>query len=557
MLAAAATVVSGCFNLDEEAYSEIVQKDFVPSASDVASLTASAYTPLAYFMDWQGYFDAQEEPSDEFITPVRPNGWDDGGTYQRMHKHTWTNQEWQPWNTYQTPYEAINNANRVLGQIEDGSLATGDQKETIEVGLRAVRALWYWILLNNHGNVPIVTSFSADVPKQATRQEVYDFVVSELTDCLSSGKLSKEKNGASYTQLNYWSTEMILMRTYLNAEVYTGTAQWEKALACAEDIINNGPYTLSADYSDNFKVDLSESNTEVMLAVPYDSKIKTGDHVFNENAKFYPPVSKNYFGWSYQCWGGACANPQFVDSYQPGDLRKEKTWMYGPAKKGDTYVWTNLNYLPSLTSKDDDKGGSMTSIDFGLRQNKYEQDVETSFYWSNDISFFRLAEAYYTKAECLLRLGQRLDEAVAAVNAVDARVGRTVTLADLQGNSKMDYGTLTWGALTKEMWESHDPSHNWDDVVAELESSQKRVKGAHDNDVIPFGGMYDEWGWEFCLEGIRRTTMIRFGTFTNRGWFNHEPEADDHTALFPIPLEVLQSNPNIKQNPGYVGTDKK
>jgi len=226
--------------------------------------------------------------------------------------------------------------------------------------------------------------------------------------------------------------------------------------------------------------------------------------------------------------------------------------MSGPCKKGDEYVWTNVNYLPSLTCKSDD-GVTMTSIDFGVRQNKYEQDTETSFYWSNDVVFFRLAEAYYTKAECLLRLGQRLDEAVAAVNTVNARIKREVTLADLQGNTKMNYGTLEWGALTKDMYDAHNPSHNWDDVIDELEGSQTRVKGAHDAEVLALGGMYDEWGWEFCLEGIRRTTMIRFGTYCNRGWFNHEPEADDHTELYPIPLSVLQSNNNLSQNPGYVG----
>ncbi len=47
---------------------------------------------------WQGDFDLQEEPADIIVTPVRPNGWYDGGTYQRMHKHEWNAAEWQPIN---------------------------------------------------------------------------------------------------------------------------------------------------------------------------------------------------------------------------------------------------------------------------------------------------------------------------------------------------------------------------------------------------------------------------------------------------------------------------
>ena len=554
LVAASATLLTGCFDLTEEAFSEILQEQFVPSDQDVAALTATAYTPLAYFMDWQGYFDAQEEPSDEFLTPVRPNGWDDGGTYQRMHKHTWTEEEWQPWNTYVTPFEGINNANRVMGQIESDELSTGDQKDALLAELRAIRALWYSILLNNHGNVPIVTTFSADVPEQKTRQEVYDFVVSEFKEVLEGGNLSKEKSAAYYTRLNYWSTEMALMRVYLNAEVYTGQAHWADALALAEDIIANSPYKLSGDYSDNFKVALGPDNTEVMFAIPYDGKTTTGGHKFSENAKWYPPVSKNYFKWAYQCWGGGCGNPQFIDSYQPGDTRKEKTWMHGPCPDGDTYVWTNLNYIPAIDPRVNDfSNWNMTSIDWGCRQTKFEQDTETTFYWSNDVPFFRLAEAYYTKAECLLRLGQRTDEAVAAVNAVRSRVAPDTDLATLQGNTKMVYGLLPWGAATKDMFEECNGTHNWDAYIDELEASQTPVQSGYDAQVLALGGMYDEWGWEFCLEGMRRTVMIRFGTFSTRNWFNHAAVTDGHTALFPIPLDVLRSNPKLSQNPGYVG----
>ncbi|MCQ2174782.1 MAG: RagB/SusD family nutrient uptake outer membrane protein [Bacteroidales bacterium] len=555
-LAASMTMLTGCFDLTEEAFSEIVQESFTPSEQDVASLLASAYTPLAFFFDWQGLFDAMEEPADVVITPVRPNGWDDGGTYQRMHKHTWSAEEWQPWNVYETGFTGVNNCNRVLGQLEDGSLPVDEESKASMVNeLRAVRALWYSILLDSHGNVPIVTAFTDEVPAYRTRQEVYEFVVKEFTEVLAANTLTKEKSASTYSRLNHWTTEMALMRVYLNAEVYTGTPAYDRALALASDIVDNSPYTLSANYSDNFIVNLGPDNTEVMFAIPYDAKFDTGGHVFSQNAKWYPPVSKEYFGWSYQCWGGSCANPQFVNSYQPGDTRKELTWMYGPCAKSDgSIVWTNLNYLPSLTSKPDagkDKGKSMTSIDFGLRQNKYGKDLETEFYWGNDMPFFRLAEAYLTKAECLLRLGQNEADAVAAVNAVRARVAPAITAADLKGDTKMVYGLLPWGSLTYEVWQACNDSHDWSSVVEELEASQKPKASAADKAKVALGGMYDEWGWEFALEGLRRQQMIRFGTYSTKNWFNHEAISDGHTALFPIPLDVLNSNANLKQNPGY------
>ena len=553
-LIAASGLCTACFNLDEVPYSEILQEKFEASDQDVAAYLASAYTELAYWFDWQGGFDAQEEPADVIITPVRPNGWDDGGTYQRMHKHTWDAEEWQPWNTYDTCYKGINNCNRVKDQIESGALNAGEASEAMIAELRAVRALWYSILLDTHANVPIVTAFTDKVPEQATREEVFNFVVTELKEVLGGGLLTKEKSSATYTRLNHWSTSMILMRVYLNADVYVGRKMYKEALAIAEEIISDSPYALSPTYKENFSVALSSANTEVMFAIPYDgSTHTTGGHVFSQCRKWYPPVSKNHFGWAFQCWGGSCANPQFVKSYQPGDTRKELTWMYGPAlDPSGTIVWTNLNYLPSLTSKND-AGQSMTSIDYGLRQQKYEPDTSDPSYFTNDVPYFRLAEAYYTAAECILRgeSSTRGNKAADLVNAVRTRVAPATDEATLRANTKMVYGLVPWGAATYDMWTQCDATHDWSSVVEALEASQTPVQSGQDGTAVFLGGMYDEWGWEFALEGLRRQQMIRFGTFSTKNWFNHEAIPDGHTSIFPIPLDVLNTNPNLKQNPGY------
>jgi len=549
MIAAAATMFTGCFNLDEEAFSEVVQKDFTPSEQDVAALTASAYTPLAAWFAWYGIFDSLEEPADVVITPVRPNGWEDGGTYIRMHKHTWDSQQGQPGALWSYCYEGINNANRVLSQVESGELETGDEKEAITAELKSIRALYYSILLDCFGNVPLVTSWSNDIPTQSTREEVFNFVVSELTSAIDSGLLKTEKSATTYTSMNVWSARMCLMRVYLNAKVYVGKEMWQEAYNQANEIIEKGPYSLSSDYSDNFKVELDASNSEVILAIPYDSKISTGGYVFCQNKKWYPPVARNYWGCSWGTWGGSCANPQFVDSYQEGDSRKEKTWMYGPMKKGDEVIWTNLNYLPSI---DGQNGSVMTSIDFGLRQQKYEIDLETDNYFGNDVPYFRLAEAYLTRAECSLRMNKNTDQAVSDVNAVRTRSASAVTLADLQGDTKMVYGLVPWGALTTEMYNECNITHDWSAYTEELESSQTPVQSGYDAQKVELGGLYDEWGWEFALEGLRRQQMIRFGTFSTKNWFNHEAQfTDGHTAIFPIPKDAMDTNGNLKQNPGY------
>jgi hypothetical protein len=344
------------------------------------------------------------------------------------------------------------------------------------------------------------------------------------------------------------------------------------------------------------------NNTEIIFAIPYDNTFNTGEHVFCMAMKFYPPSEgKLHFGYTRNTWGGNCANPQFINSYQEGDTRLSDTWLYGPqfvntpersdndaktAKyfqdvedgvevgKRDQIAWWCLNYLPSITGA---KGKeSITSIDFGCRQAKYQPDFDAAYtnQWTNDFPWFRLAEAYYTAAECILRGAKSSygDTPDALVNAVRQRSAPALTLADLQSTkSKMVYGKANFGDITTDMlniygngyakgddgWsaDATRQPHDWTEVYKELEASQKYKSTGADKEPIQFAGMYDEWGWEFALEGLRRQQMIRFGTFGTRNWFNHTAIGDNHTALFPIDKGTQQDNKNMGQNPGYVSAN--
>lgn len=613
ILAVSATCFTACFNLDEVAYSEILQESFVPNEQDVAALLASSYSEFGAFMDWYGMFDAQEEAADVVITPARPNGWVDGGVYQRMHEHTWyADDPGSPSSLYNYAFTGINAANRVMDQIKDGSLNAGELEEYALDELKAVRALWYAVLLDSHGNVPIVTSYKdTELPKQSSRRRVYEFVTKQFTEVIEHGVLSDEKSAATYGRLNMWGVKMALMRVYLNAEVYTATEQgkgtpaYDKALALAEDIIHNGPYSLSSKYLDNFQAfddATAVNNTEIIFAIPYDNTFNTGEHVFCMAMKFYPPSEgKLHFGYTRNTWGGNCANPQFIKSYQEGDSRLTDTWLYGPqfvstparadndaktAKyfqdvkdkvevgKRDQIAWWCLNYLPSITGA---KGKEViTSIDFGCRQSKYQVDFDAAYtsQWTNDFPWFRLAEAYYTAAECILRGASSSygDTPDALVNAVRQRSAPALTLADLKSTkSKMVYGKANFGDITTDMlniygngyvkgsdgWaaDATRQPHDWTEVYEALEASQKYKSTGADKEPIQFAGMYDEWGWEFALEGLRRQQMIRFGTFGTRNWFNHTAIGDNHTALFPIDKSTQQDNKNLGQNPGYVSAN--
>lgn len=63
--------------------------------------------------------------------------------------------------------------------------------------------------------------------------------------------------------------------------------------------------------------------------------------------------------------------------------------------------------------------------------------------------------------------------------------------------------------------------------------------------------LLDEWGREFIGEGRRRIDLIRFGKFNSGTWWDKAADTDDHTKIYPIPLNALNTSPQLKQNAGY------
>ena len=514
-LAAVVLSLNSCTNLDEETFSEIDGDVFQPVEADIIAVTASAYTPLRYIMGWQGLFDLQEESADIFVTPTRPNGWDDGGVYKSMHFHTWNETQWQPRNSWITCYNGINNINRVINQIETGALPVEEtQAVNVIAEMRAMRALYYSILLDTHGNVPILPDFSDEIPEQSTRQQVYDFVVSELTEVLPS--LTETVDQTTYGRMTKWGAYQILARVYLNAEVYTGTAQWAACIEACNAIINSGKYQLDPEYRNVFTTE-NQSSPEIVFAVPYDYIYA---NEWSQHMKMLLPSHRDVFNMQAQPWGGSSSNPQFIDSYQEGDQRLEDTWLMGDQLDADTgeVLFSLRKEMPSIYNCD--------ATD-GFRCRKYNIEPGATGSLSNDFPYFRYTDVLMMKAESLLRTGSSAEAAV-LVSAVRERSFANTEDAQVTGEELMGDTTFNYGTLAED----------------------GSIASPGDQSPVAYGRFLDELGWEFAAEARRRTDIIRFGVFQTKNWYNHEPQGD-YTTIFPIGLEELNTNTNLTQNPGY------
>jgi hypothetical protein len=529
--AVTASLTLSCTKLKNTSYDRIIASQFNPSGDDLNSLVGSAYVNWRdLLLNWNSVHRAQENSADQVVTPARPNGWVDGGIFRRIHEHKWTADDDIVVNSWGRTYAGVTNCNRIIYQLESGGIPLKEGKENVIAELKVLRASYYYVLCDLFGNVPIVTDFNVPdgfLPQQSTRKQVYDFIVKEVTDNLPL--LSSKNDQSTYARFNKWAAHTLLAKMYLNAQVYTGTAEWAKCIEHCDAVINSGAgYILEADQREVFKTN-NENSKEIIFALPLDENYVTDWNAFDIHMQTLQPANQATYNLKSAPWGGICATPQAISSYDPDDARLKNNWIQGQqyAASGQPLNSTMgatsgkplafVNELPGIDKSDEIHG---------FRLGKFEFKMEANVQLSNDWPLFRYADIKMMKAECLLRTGKS-DEAATLVTEVRAREFKanpakaTVTGAQLLGGSVYDYG------LRNHLTTTHE--------------------GGAD---IQYGRFLDELGWEFNQEARRRQDLIRFGVFTTKSWLSHSPNGD-YRKLYPIPRIERNKNANLKQNDGY------
>lgn len=516
-----------CNDLSETVYSELTEDGYRYTADEIYNVIGPVYENLRRLHHHKGYSMCQESTTDILVMPANASGWDDGGIYKKMHLHTWNSEAPQVQIMWAALYPGVLHANRIIEQLEEdvAPVPPNLSKESLIAEMKVARAFYYWLLIDNFGDIPFVTTTSQDLPSITARKEIYQSIVNDITTSLP--QLSDENNKLMYGRFNKWAAKALLANLYLNAEVYTGISEWDKCISECSDIINSGKYELEQNFADCF-VAHNENSVETIFAIPYDEIWGAGLHV-----RYTFHASSRYkYNFNFTPWGAGSAKAvsQFIDTYDQDDSRLEDTWEHGPQFAADgitpllcTYdkAGEQLNYSKDLPD------GLYTAEDEGYRIKKFQPEMGAYTWLNNDVPFFRYAQVLMMKAECLLKKGLA-DDAATIVTLVRQRAFNnnpdkaTVTGAQLTANSKYNYGYV----------------ENYNIVE----------KG--DISSVEFGGFYDELGYEFACEWIRRRDMIRFGTYTTKNWLSHKP-LGEKTKVFPIPQIVVDANSNLEQNPLY------
>lgn len=526
----ALSIVS-CTDLEDRNYNTIVADEFTPTEDDVAALVGSGYTAWREtLLLWNGVWRSQENTADEIIIPGRPNGWVDGGIYKRMHQHDWFATDDNVYQGWYRTYAGITNCNKLIYQVEIDYIPMDEETKVKTLAeLKVLRASYFYLLMDLYGNVPLSTEFDIPegyLPPQSSRQEVFNFVVSEIVDNI---QFLDESNGLEYYgRFNKWAAYTLLAKIYLNGEVYTGTSYWAECAAACDMVINSQLYQLESSQKNVFITE-NQNSPEIIFGLAIDGTYTTSWNQFDIHMQTLQPANQATYNLTQTPWGGMCATPQFIDTFDPEDSRLYENYIFGQqySFSGAPLNCTMGNFVGQPLAYINE----VPSIDYseeihGYRFGKFEIATGSNNILSNDFPVFRYADILMMKAECLLRQGDA-DGAATIVTNVRQRAftlnpsKATVTGTELMGGSTYDYGLRDINQTTNE--------------------------GGSD---IQYGRFLDELAWEFNQEGRRRQDMIRFGVFTNKSWFSHNA-SDDYRALYPIPQAALDTNSNLTQNTGY------
>ena len=172
----------------------------------------------------------------------------------------------------------------------------------------------------------------------------------------------------------------------MNAQVYTGTAQWAKAITALNQVINSGKYILQPNYFDNFSI-TNDGSSENIFVVPFD-KIHIGGMNWEMQTLHY---SNNLtYGLTGQPWNGFCSTADVLNKYDAADARKAQ-FLVGQQYAADgvtplTDPQANLPVIfdPNVTSLSD---ASLPFRMAGARNVKYHPEAGTAGNQSNDRLF--------------------------------------------------------------------------------------------------------------------------------------------------------------------------
>ncbi len=507
LLFTALFTLPSCLDLDEVIEDTIPADNFGKNEAEVNAIVGPVYKSLCRYAGAHNFMTLHDASGDMSIVPSKRGGdWWDGGQFREIHMHQWVASNNAIWGAWDRATTAISSANLVISIIENNQFIDQELKTRIISEVRGVRAFWIYVMMDNWGNIPLVTDYgSNELPEITPRKEVYEFILKELHDIKDI--VRSEVNDATYGKFTKGAAYMLLAKMYINAEAWgVDSPRWKEAEDALNVVIGLN-YQLADDWKSLFAVN-NENSREAIFSACFSA---------NDNDSY----RMQYFNWLHykdnlalgfkpsgnNSWA---AQPDYVRLFDEEDIRFEGSFLLGEMRDANTgeLLYTahdrplihtiDITIIPG-SERDGTPWGDVNQED-GARNFKWEYDKGIVSAMENDYHIFRLADAYLMLAEVLVRQGKDNARATELVNDVRSR----------------GFG---------------DDSKNYTTVTLDEIALERKL--------------------EFAWEQMARQDCIRFGTFQNARFLKPDTKGQDHLNIFPIPQRAWQANNKLKQNPNY------
>lgn len=173
-------------------------------------------------------------------------------------------------NIWAAIYDAINRGNNVLYRIDAVTDMKQEEVNAVKAELLFLRALHYYNLVRLFGDVPYrelptLNTGEAVHIARTSRTIIYERIIEDLENSLDHLKPTAPRYKA-----NLWAAKALLAKVHLTlASHQESLVNFQKAFDYADDVIENGPFTLSPVYDNLF---VQETNPEVIFMVEFNEQ---------------------------------------------------------------------------------------------------------------------------------------------------------------------------------------------------------------------------------------------------------------------------------------------
>ncbi len=333
-------------------------------------------------------------------------------------------------------YNGIGAANQALVQLTKSSSIDPKQLKTYQAEVRFIRGYLYFNLVRMFGDVPLVLRVPKDLmdangdPSFVTRAAssmVYDSIARDLQFAIDNLPTRTQAIPGHVTK---GSAQTMLAKVYLYQK------QWVKSQALSDAVISSGQYSLVNDYATIWR-QAGDNNIESIFEIE-SGKFNNGNFGIDNYVVCQGPRVGGKGGWDDLGYGFNDPTPDLINTYEPGDLRKNATIIFidnSGAHKG-TILWDGRR-IPS--------SDSVQNLYYNYKA--YTSVAKEQYANPNDknrpknIHILRYAEVLLMNAEAAFHTGS--GNALGKVNQIRQRAGLpskgSLTLDDIWKERRLEF----------------------------------------------------------------------------------------------------------------------